>query len=425
MITLNSDLTRGLDVFNRQIADQGFNQASNSVRQTSSETVQFGQNQQQSFTFFYRSVHSKLEQSLGAKSSKLEQDIAEQQLAKQNERAEAASGNILGFIERQLKRDVNDGASKEQLESRLNAALEGFEQGYSEANDVLKELNLLSPDLESEIGLTKEKVMAGIEQLKSDYLEQKPSTDATEPENTDSEQQGPSSSSTSTAIAGQQSAGIANDFSFELTTADGDRVKINASALMAQSSSYGAYSGSANGNQVQMAYLSQASYKESNFGFSVEGELDEKELKAINNLLNQVNDLASDFYQGDVAKAFDKALEMNYDSSEISEFSISLTQVKNFTAYQAYQTDKPIFNPNTVNQLKPLADFTRDLVNTSKQIEQLFSEPKQLMSSVIDQLSQLQQPMDYPTDKPSFGEFATRLLDTFNQQLNQTKTDKE
>lgn len=414
MIKLNSDLTHGLDVFKNNVSSTGFNQANSQAPKTQSDTVHFSQSHQQSFTFFYRSVHSKLEQALEAKTSKLEQELAEQQLAEQNERADVAANNILKFVELQLQQDVADGSSQEQLESRINAALEGFNQGYGEATDALSGLDLLSPELNSEIELTKEKVLAGIEAFKVDYLGQEP----VEPELSEPvEQPAPSQNTNEAAFIEKQSAGLANDFSFELTTADGDKVTINASMLMAQSSEMGGYSGTNNGQQIQMAYLNQSSYKESSFGFTVEGELDEKELEAINNLLNQVNDLAGDFYQGDVGKAFDKAIELNYNSEEISEFSISLTQIKNFTAYQAYQTDKPIFNPNAINQLKPLADFTRDLVNVTQQAEDIFAHPRDLITDVMKQITQLREPIDYSTEKPSFDEFANKLLDTFSSHL--------
>ena len=118
MIKLNSDLTRGLDVFKNNVSSAGFNQTNSQAPKTQSDTVHVSQSHQQSFTFFYRSVHSKLEQALDAKTSKLEQEIAEQKLAEQNERADVAANNILKFVEHQLKQDVADGSSKEQLESR-------------------------------------------------------------------------------------------------------------------------------------------------------------------------------------------------------------------------------------------------------------------------------------------------------------------
>ena len=152
--------------------------------------------------------------------------------------------------------------------------------------------------------------------------------------------------------------------------------------------------------------------------FSVNGDLDEGELKAINNLLNNVNDIAKDFYSGDVETAFNKALQMDYDASEISEFSVSLTQVKNFTAYKAYQTDTPLFNANAISDLKPLAEFSAELQTMLVSLESLFEHPRDLLTDVTKQINLLQKPENYPPEKLDFFEFANNLMDKFEQLTN-------
>ena len=97
--------------------------------------------------------------------------MLEQQQAQQNKRVDNTSNHILKFIELRLKQDSAEESTPEQLESRINAALEGFYKGYDEANRILADMNLLSPELEQEILMTKEKVMAGIETLSQDYLD--------------------------------------------------------------------------------------------------------------------------------------------------------------------------------------------------------------------------------------------------------------
>lgn len=423
MLNINSDLMKGLDLFtSRQQALSHSGNVATSSEHVSSSSIHIEKSEQQSFTFFYRSVHSKLEESLETKQGKLEKELAEKQFEQQDKRSDVASNNILKFIEHQLNQDVKDGASLAAIESRIAAALKGFEQGYAEANDTLKEMDLLSPNLESEITMTQDKVLAGIERLKQEFLgtapestsvgdvEQAPDTDSVASERGQTQ-----SASTSFAMGEEISTGQMNDFSFELTTADGDKVTITSSAIQAFSQQTGFAEASNGANTTQMAYQSYAGYKESNFGFSVEGDLDQQELEAINNLLNNVNDLAADFYSGNVNKAFEKAIELNYDSTEISEFSISLTQIKNFTAYQAYQTDKPLFNPTAINDLKPLAEFSNNLRNSFDSLRTLFEQPKSLMTDVMSQINQIQKPADYASGQSDFLEFATRLLNKFEQ----------
>ncbi|NVK24241.1 MAG: DUF5610 domain-containing protein [Gammaproteobacteria bacterium] len=411
MMNINSDLMKGLDLFtSRQQSSSQKAGAVSAVQGAQVDSIHIEKSEQQSFTFFYRSVHSKLEQSLESKQNKLEKELAEKQLQQQEKRADVAANNILKFIEHQLNQDVKDGASLVAIESRIAAALEGFNQGFDEANGTLKDMELLSPNLEKEIGMTKEKVLAGIEQLKQEFLGSEP--DADQYVSDETAEQPTTTPAQSISYMEGFNAGQMNDFSFELTTADGDKVTINTSSIQAYAQQSGL---SEQGAATQMAYQSYAGYAESNFSFSVGGELDQQELEAINNLLNNVNDLAADFYSGDVSKAFDKALELNYDSSEISEFSISLTQIKNFTAYQAYQTDKPLFNPTAINDLKPLAEFSNNLRNSFESLTSLFEQPKLLMTEVMSSINQLQKPSDYPAGKTDFVEFATRLLDKFEQ----------
>jgi hypothetical protein len=51
-------------------------------------------------------------------------------------------------------------------------------------------------------------------------------------------------------------------------------------------------------------------YQENSFSFSVNGELDEDELKAIGQLVADANELTEEFFNGDIETAFNQALEL-------------------------------------------------------------------------------------------------------------------
>jgi hypothetical protein len=422
MLQLNSDLTRGLDLFSSK--QRGTLQQNNqqvSFNRVESSSVSLTQNNKESFTFFYRSTHQSVGQNIGSEQSQMQKEVSEAELEQQDQRADAAANNILKFIEQRLQQDMQDGATPEELASRIEAGLEGFNLGYEQANDALGQLNLLNPELEGEISLTQSKFYEGIEKLKETYL-------GTTPENTDAAEEpvkdttydaSVTSSVTSTQNYLQGSSyAQAQEFSFDLVTADGDKVTIYTSSLMAQQSESGYSSSSQNGNLVEMAYQSYGEMRESEFRMSVDGDLDEDELKAINDLLNNVNDLAKDFYSGDLETAFNKAVKMDYDADEISEFSISLTQIQNFTAYKAYQTDTPISNTNAFNELKPLADFTNDLKNTLATLQTLFDHPRDLFSEISKQINELQKPQDYPVNQVDFFDFADSLMGKLSELSN-------
>lgn len=417
MIQLNSDLTRGLDLLSSKQRESQQKNESVSFNKVESTSVSLTQSNKQSFTFFYRSVQQSVGQSIDSEQNQIQKKMAEKALEQQEKRADVAANNILKFIELRLQQDKKDGATLDELTSRIDAGIEGFELGYAQANEALEQLNLLNPELESEISLTQSKVLEGIEQLKQTYLGTVPEdTNVTDDPNNDMPKSA-SVTSTEQFVQGQQST-QANEFSFDLVTADGDKVTIYTSALMARKNESGYSSSLQNGQLVEMAYQSHAELKQSQFMFSVEGDLDEDELVAINNLLNNVNDLAKDFYSGDVETAFNKALSMDYDAAEISEFSISLTQIKNFTAYKAYQTDTPLFNANAIDDLKPLAEFSNDISNTLATLQTLFEHPRDLLFDVTKHINALHKPQDYPNSQMDFFEFANQLMDKIDQLSN-------
>jgi hypothetical protein len=58
---------------------------------------------------------------------------------------------------------------------------------------------------------------------------------------------------------------------------------------------------------------------------AVEGELDTDELKAIGDLLEKVDALATEFFNGDTQAAFSTAAALGFDSSEIAGFALRLS----------------------------------------------------------------------------------------------------
>jgi len=264
--------------------------------------------------------------------------------------AEKASNNILGFIERRLMLDQADGATQEELASRLEAGLEGFEKGFAQAKEQLEALALFSPEIEADINQTYDLVHQGISSLKEKYLgisepahntTQTPST-RTEGSASDTQNNISVPDFTSSFSAPNSFFAQRNDFSFDLKTRDGDTVTIRASAQEINASKYG-------------------QERSSNFNIEINGELDEDELAAINDLLSQVNDLATTFFSGDMNKAFEQALNVGYNYEEIAQFALKLTHTEVQANPANYQTDNDI--PFT-QRLDPIRDFAQQLLDT-------------------------------------------------------------
>ncbi|PKG97602.1 hypothetical protein CXF95_14115 [Paraglaciecola sp. MB-3u-78] len=108
-------------------------------------------------------------------------------------------------------------------------------------------------------------------------------------------------------------------------------------------------------------------YQENTFSFSVKGELDEDELKAIGQLVADTNELAEEFFNGDIETAFNQALELGFDEQELSSFALQLTKVENTAVIKAYETisrfDKDSVDSDPAKAVKPVADYLDKLLN--------------------------------------------------------------
>ena len=309
--------------------------------------------------------------------------------------AEKVANNILGFIERRLRLDQAEGATQEELQARLEAGLSGFKKGFAEAEEKLKALDLLSPDISADIGKTYTLVTEGIDKLREQLLGT--GLPYAEP----AEATSPVDASSRLNAFTQLDAARARDFSFELTTREGDRVKINASA----SQSFGmAYSAAVNGNNSSVALEGNYAASQS-FSLEIEGELSDEELGAINALLGKVNNLAEDFYAGDLESAWNQALNLGFDQNQIGEYSLSLTQVEVQVVEAAYtvagaQTSLP-------SSLIAAQGFMKSFLE-ALDLASIFPEPLELLEQIVDGVDSL---YDDQQSHQRFSDFMAERLE--------------
>ncbi|HWV14483.1 MAG TPA: DUF5610 domain-containing protein [Cellvibrio sp.] len=348
------------------------------------------------------------------------------------------AGNILGFIERRLQMDAAEGASQEQLQSRLEAGLAGFNKGFAEASEQLKALNMLSPEIAADIGETKDLVLKGIDDLRSKFIkatepgtEQVKVTSGTQPTVTDQ----PAAASLPAAPAIKSTAGktpnsvqlpglfsgvgankapgsgnynyaSASEFSFELITAEGDKVTIKASASMGISGQT-----TAKGYDVGMSSSQSMS-------LSVDGDLSDEELKAINDLIGRVDKLAGQFFAGNLDDAFNQAVSLGYDKSQIGSFALQLAQVEieivdepeeaiEVKQEKALQQD-PTALSTLSGQLYPLGGFIQYLLDTLD-LASMFDDPEGLLSDISKKM--VGEDDDASVQGERFDDFIQQLLE--------------
>ena len=289
------------------------------------------------------------------------------------------ANTILTFIDAQLRRDVADGATATQLQSRLMAGYEGFMQGFNDAFQQLEDMGQLTDDVKAEINQTKFQVLKGINDLAKelglapviDELAVEPPTKA-EPQAVPSAQNlppalAPTSSQVDELLknaftseqknqlklieslkqtikrsddtyahlgkvknpnGAAQSVSNASGRYFDLTvkTQDGDLVTLKVNAKNISLLKMGA-----DGN------LANANHQGFNFEFEVNGELDAGELNAINALLADTQHLANTFFNGDLDQAFAEAKNIGMDESELAGFALNLIRIDTNTVSQSQQ----------------------------------------------------------------------------------------
>lgn len=307
-----------------------------------------------------------------------------------------AAGNILLFIEKQLQADAAAGDSQAQLQSRLEAGLSGFLKGFNEAKQILEDSGLLSDDLMAEIGATYDKVLQGLANL------------ADELDLDDSAIVAAQTPSSEPAINAPQSVDLAlselrgvtkasRSFDFTLTTQEGDKVEINASSFMKAKVHMGEGSYSAKLQQGNA------------FELTVQGDLNADELAAINDLLGQVNDLAAQFYDGDLDAAFQAALDLQFNPEEIASFAVDMKQTLVQKVSSTYGQQ-----PSPVNQrLQPLGQMAEQ-VQAALESARQFMEPTALLSSLLERMGDAL--FEVPEGKQSdlhklFGQVADGMLE--------------
>lgn len=158
-------------------------------------------------------------------------------------------------------------------------------------------------------------------------------------------------------------------------------------------------------------------FERSAFSFSVEGELDEDELKAIGNLVSDAADLADEFFHGDIDIAFNQALELGFDEQELTGFALQLTRVEQVQVIQTYESvshfkdDRQSSDP--AKAAKPIAhylDKMLDVVEESRQRLQDGDAYENMINDLINQMGEVHTP-DLISAINRFHSFNKKLLD--------------
>ncbi|MBB1519602.1 DUF5610 domain-containing protein [Aquipseudomonas guryensis] len=275
---------------------------------------------------------------------------------------------VIGFIDQRLKSEAAAGADPQELQSLLDQAREGVEKGFAEARKILDGMGVLQGKIAEDIDTTYDKIQDGLQGLQ------------------DGLQAPAANSGGAVALAGysERFAAMAETFDMQVTTRDGDRLSISiaqASASWSQTSVAAASDG--NGSAV-VASSQSGSMQIGAWQVTVEGELDAEERAALEDLFSQVQDLSSKFYAGDLAGAFDRAMQLDMDGSQLASMSLSLTQTRVRQATDAYsavaeQGGQPVSAVNGA-----LVDYAQGLLDALRSANEIAEDAKGTLQQLLD-----------------------------------------
>lgn len=190
-------------------------------------------------------------------------------------------------------------------------------------------------------------------------------------------------------ISASERFSSAESFSLTLQTKEGDNVTINFSN---QASFQASIAGTRNQNG-SAASISLETSSSSNFRFSVEGDLNEDEQTAINNLVKELSGIADSFFSGNVQDAFNNAADFKLDGSQLASIDFKLSQNQSYSRTAAYESIQQLSEPAQLTKaLQPLREGLKEQLENAEQVIQDASEiTRSLLNTLIEQDSRYSQ----------------------------------
>ena len=276
---------------------------------------------------------------------------------------------VLGFVEQRLQSEAAAGADMSKLEGLLAQARKGIEKGFEEARKILDGMGVLKGKVADDIDSTYDKIQDGLKGLDQTYA---------------GRPQAGNAGLQAAAAYSERFSGRAETFDLQVTTRDGDRLSISVAAASASwSQSAAVVSGNGQGSLAAAASRS-GSLQIGGFQVRVEGELDDEERAALEDLFGQVRQLSDQFYAGDLAGAFDRAMQLDMDGSQLASMSLRLTQTTMRQATDAYSSVAQQGGQAASAVNDSLVEYAQGLLDALRSTDQVSEDPKGMLEQLLD-----------------------------------------
>jgi hypothetical protein len=162
---------------------------------------------------------------------------------------------------------------------------------------------------------------------------------------------------------------------------------------------------------------SYSHFEKAGLSFSLRGELDDKELAAIGELVSNANKLADEFFNGDVESAFQQALDLGFDEKELTGFALQLSRNEQAQVIQTYESvshfkdDQQATDPTKA--AKPVAQYLDHMLEVMEQSRLTLQNKdayENLVNGLINQMGEVHTP-DLVHAINRFHAFNQKLID--------------
>lgn len=307
---------------------------------------------------------------------------------------EAVAENVMAFVSSSIMAAKERGESDEYIADMFSQAQQGVNQGIDEALSELEELSLLNEELTTGIEKSRNLIQEAIIKLQEELL----------PPAIKESEKGDEVNTLATSVSNVASTYSAqsinerfisnnNSSDLTITTADGDKVTIKFSNL---NEKYSLESASAEEYE-----RFDASYKEVNFSYTLEGELDDGEIAAIDDLIKQISALEKEFFHGDINKAYEKAQTLGINDEELTGFTLDLQQTQTVYASKQYQEVSALADQNQVDpgkEIKQLLAFMESLNKLQEKSQEVLGENNAQLSLLVESVFEVSFKSDINTE---------------------------
>ncbi len=352
---------------------------------------------------------------------KLEQRFKEEGIDLKGLKAEdftpqKVSERIMNFVSGRV---LSEQDSDKQLEL-MQQARAGVEQGFAEARDILDSLSVLNGQVKDDVDKTYDLIQQGL-----DKLNQQINGQSDEDQDGDKESRETDDEATVEAsgqLSMQSRFSRSESTRVEILTNEGDKILVE--VFKNQSAEQQSrLQQSEDGNSFSRSRSISAS---AGISFQVEGDLNSDEQKAIDELMANIANVSERFFSGDVQNAFQYALNMDFNTQELTQFSLNMSYQESrqvaINTYGSYlpETSAKDSAENSAHKMPAL----QDTAETIRQLDELLQNPfaRQKFADPEQSISELLKAMNdqlYSDPMQQLQQDSSAMLDALVQQIKQ------